>query len=146
MVDALGQERDLDAAVPGVGVVGTELRDQLARPLGGEGAHAGTQTSNACHGVSSPTYIPRLFDVMAHLLDERVDRGEAPLAAQPFDELDPQTAAVDVPRPVDQEGLDQLAAARLELRSHADVDGGRDRFAATGDQRPRGVDAVARAD
>src|SRR5689334_20555224 len=49
---------------------------------------------------------PGLRDVRAHLLDERVDRLEALLAAQPLEELEAQRLAVDVAVEVEQVGLD----------------------------------------
>src|SRR5262245_853500 len=48
--------------------------------------------------------------VLAHLLDERVDAREAALAAQPLEELDLQRLVVEIAVPIDEEGLDQLAA------------------------------------
>src|SRR4051812_40610688 len=83
---------------------------------------------------------PGLLDIAAHLLDEVVDAREAPLAAQPLEELDRELFAVQIAVPVDQVGLDELMAAGLELRAHADVDR---RGNAVG---PRGVDTVARDD
>src|SRR4051812_44813985 len=61
-------------------------------------------------------------DVPAHLLDQRLDAREAPFAAHPLEELDLQILAVEVALPVDQERLDELVPAGLELRAHADVD------------------------
>src|SRR4051812_43026217 len=63
----------------------------------------------------------RLVDVVAHLLDQRLDRVEALLAAQALHELDPQPRAVQVAVVVEQERLDQLAATGDEHRPHADV-------------------------
>src|SRR3954451_5439349 len=59
---------------------------------------------------------PSLVDVPAHLIDERVDRVEALLAAQSLEELEAQRLAVEVAVEVEQEGLDELAAARDEHR------------------------------
>src|SRR3954452_13166610 len=83
---------------------------------------------------------PGLVDVPAHLLDERIDRVEALLAAQPLEELQAQRLAVDVLREVEQEGLDQLAPAGREHGPHADV-GGRGVRRARGDRRAAGIDA-----
>src|SRR5439155_5566005 len=60
--------------------------------------------------------------VASHLLDERVNGREPPLATQAPVELDRQPPAVQVGLELDHEGLDQLAAPGLELRPHADVD------------------------
>src|SRR3954469_2747646 len=70
-------------------------------------------------------YRPCFFDIPPHLLDQIVDRREAPLAAQALDELDRELLAVEIALPVDEVGLDQLVAAGLELGPHADVDGRR---------------------
>src|SRR4051794_30673681 len=67
---------------------------------------------------------PSLVDVPAHLLDERVDRVEALLSAQPLEELEAQRLAVDVGVEVEQERLDQLASAGHEHRPDAHVRGG----------------------
>src|SRR5919109_355444 len=64
---------------------------------------------------------PGLADVAAHLLDERLDRLEALLAAQPLEELKAQRLPVEVAVEVEQVGLDELAAAGLEHRPHADA-------------------------
>src|SRR3954454_9822865 len=64
---------------------------------------------------------PSLVDVPAHLIDERVDRVEALLTAQPLEELEAQRLAVEVAVEVEHEGLDELAPARDEHRPHADV-------------------------
>src|SRR5215213_5343533 len=61
----------------------------------------------------------RGLDVAMHLLDEPLDRIEAPLAAQPGEEGDPQLAVVEVALEVEQEGLDEHAAAGDERRPHA---------------------------
>src|SRR6185436_19106965 len=71
--------------------------------------------------AGSPRQRPGLVDVAVHLLDERLDRLEALLAAQPLEELEPQRLPVQVAVEVEQERLDQLAAARDEHRSNADV-------------------------
>src|SRR4051794_4366529 len=91
--------------------------------------------SRVCSGVSvvmrrsrvAPLggYRPCFFDIPPHLLDQIVDRREAPFAAQALDELDGELLAVEIALPVDEEGLDQLVATGLELGPHADVDGGR---------------------
>ena len=54
-----------------------------------------------------------------------VDRVEAPLAAQPGEEREPQLAVVEVAVEVEQVGLDEHAAAGDEGRAHADVGRGR---------------------
>src|SRR3954449_5655188 len=64
---------------------------------------------------------PGLVDVAPHLLDEGLDGVEALLAAQPLEELQPERLAVDVVVEVEQEGLDELAAAGDEHRPHAHV-------------------------
>src|SRR4051795_8215605 len=66
---------------------------------------------------------PSLVDVAAHLLDERVDRLEALLAAQSLEELEAQRLAVDVGVEVEQERLDQLPSAGHEHRPDAYVRG-----------------------
>src|SRR3954468_19573258 len=63
----------------------------------------------------------RGLDVAMHLLDEPLDRVEAPLAAQPGEERDPQLAVVEVALEVEEEGLDEHAAAGDEGRPHADA-------------------------
>src|SRR3954469_22976158 len=88
---------------------------------------------------------PSLVDVPAHLLDERLDRVEALLAAQPFEELEAQRLAVDVGVEVEQERLDELAPPGHEHRPNPDVRGGRVR-AAGGDRRAARVHAVAGRD
>src|SRR3954447_16736298 len=72
-------------------------------------------------GGSAERHVARLLDVQGHLLDERVDRVEALLAAQPLEELDAQLRAVEVAVEVQQERLDQLAAAGDENLPHAGV-------------------------
>src|SRR3954447_4172818 len=62
-----------------------------------------------------------LLDVGGDLLGQGLDRGEELLSAQPLQEVDPQPPAVEVALVVDQVGLDEPPAARLELRAHADV-------------------------
>src|SRR5512132_452830 len=62
------------------------------------------------------------LDVAAHLLDERLDAVEAPLAAQPLEEVEPQVLAVQIGLDVDDVGLDQHPAPGVESRPHADVD------------------------
>src|SRR6195256_854702 len=69
--------------------------------------------------------LARARDVAVHLLDERLGAVEAPLAAQPREEVQAQLAAVQVAIEVEQVGLDQLAAAGLEGGAHADADGRR---------------------
>src|SRR6185437_8042386 len=54
---------------------------------------------------------PRVLDVAAHLLHQRLDGLEALLAAQALEELHPQRRAVEVAVEVHEEGLDELAAA-----------------------------------
>src|SRR6185503_5690416 len=83
---------------------------------------------------------PRLDHVLAHLLDQRVDAVEAPLAAQALEEVQAQLAAVDVAVEVEQERLDEQAAAGLERWAHADVDRGDVRLAV--DFGAAGVDPV----
>ena len=51
--------------------------------------------------------LPGLLDVALHLLDQRVDRIEPPLAPQSGQEVDPQDLPVQVDVAVEQEGLDQ---------------------------------------
>src|SRR3954467_9941269 len=63
----------------------------------------------------------RGLDVAMHLVDEPLDRVEAPLAAQPGEEGDPQLALVEVALEVEQESLDEHAAAGDEGRPHADA-------------------------
>src|SRR6202161_419965 len=75
-----------------------------------------------------------------HLLDQRLGRREAPLAAQTPNNPQARRLAVEVAVEVEQVGLDQLAAPGLERRAHADADRGR---APVGEAR---VDAVARTD
>src|SRR3954454_22876527 len=88
---------------------------------------------------------PGLVDVRAHLLDEGLDRLEASLAAQALEELEAQRLAVEVAVEVEQEGLDELAAARDEHRAHADVRR-RGVHGAVRDRRAAGVHAVAGRD
>ena len=76
----------------------------------------------------------------AHLLDQRVDAVEAALAAQALEEIQAQLAAVDVAVEVEQERLDEQAAAGDEGRAHADIDGGDVRLAV--DFGAAGVDPV----
>src|SRR3954454_10091018 len=57
---------------------------------------------------------PGLVDVRAHLLDERLDRVEAPLAAQALEEFEAQRLAVEVAVEVEQIRLDELPAAGHE--------------------------------
>src|SRR3954463_10108710 len=64
---------------------------------------------------------PSLVDVAAHLVDERFDRVEALLTAQPLEELEAQRLAVEVAVEVEQERLDELAPARDEHGPYADV-------------------------
>src|SRR5690242_15537997 len=64
---------------------------------------------------------PGLVDVRAHLLDERLDRVEALLAAQPLEELEAKRPAVQIAVEVEQIGLDELAAAGHEHRPDAHV-------------------------
>src|SRR4051812_13881218 len=86
---------------------------------------------------------PSLVDVPAHLLDERVDRVEALLAAQPLEELEPQRLPVEVAVEVEQERLDELPAAGYEHRPNAHVRRRRARLAGR-DRRAAGVHAVPR--
>ena len=51
-----------------------------------------------------------------HLLDQRVDRVEALLAAQALEEVQPQLAAVEVILEIEQEGLDEQPAPGDERR------------------------------
>src|SRR4051794_8183649 len=95
--------------------------------------------------AGSPGDGSGLVDVRAHLLDERLDRVEALLAAQALEELEAQRLAVQVAVEVEQEGLDELAAAGHEHRPHADVRGRRVGLARRG-RRPARVHAVARRD
>src|SRR5436190_7030623 len=90
-------------------------------------------------GLACGKRLARALDVAVHLGDERLRAGKAPLAAQALDEVKPQLAPVEVALEVQQIGLDQLAAARLEGGAHADADG---RRTAVGEA---GIDAVARA-
>src|SRR3954453_4122131 len=83
---------------------------------------------------------PSLVDVPAHLVDERVDRVEALLAAQPLEELEPQRLAVEVAVEVEQERLDELAAAGDEHPPNAHVRRRRARLAGR-DRRAAGVHA-----
>src|SRR6185503_19850239 len=76
-------------------------------PAGGSGRRGGDRAGT--------------FDVAPHLLDEPVDAVEAALAAQPLEELEAQRLVVEIALEVQQIGLDQLAAAALEHRAHADV-------------------------
>src|SRR5919108_3120771 len=85
--------------------------------------------------AGSPCDRPGLADVAAHLLDERVDRVEALLAAQPLEELQAQRLVVEVAVEVEQERLDELAAAGDEHGPHAHVRGRRV-DAAVGHRRP----------
>src|SRR5689334_3093317 len=78
-----------------------------------------------------------VLDVDAHLGDQLLDAGEAPLTAQTLDESHAQDPAVEVLLAVDQVGLDQHSPPALEGRPHADVDRGGH---AVGEG---GVDAVA---
>src|SRR5690242_21727205 len=94
---------------------------------------------------SSGRNRPRVLDVAAHLLDQRLDGLEALLPPQALEELDAQARAVEVAVEVHEEGLDELAAAGDEHRAHADVRGG-DVDRAVGGVRAAGVDAVARDD
>src|SRR3954466_7634618 len=91
--------------------------------------------------AGSPGDGAGLVDVRAHLLDERLDRVEALLAAQALEELEAQRLAVEVAVEVEQEGPDELAAAGLENRPPAHVSRPRG-GAARRDRRPAGVDAV----
>ena len=85
-------------------------------------------------------------DVAVHLLDERLDGREAPLAAQALRGSPGAAPAVEVAVEVEQVGLDQHAAAGLERRAHADVDGGAaGRRPGTRRRRGRGRPAPRRA-
>ena len=54
----------------------------------------------------------RLVDVAVHLLDQRLDAVEAPLAAQALEEVEPQLAAVEVAVEVEQVRLDEQRRGR----------------------------------
>src|SRR4051795_10039384 len=86
---------------------------------------------------------PSLVDVAAHLVDERVDRVEPLLAAQPLEELETQRLAVEVVVEVEQERLDELPPAGDEHRPDADARRRRVHPARRG-RRPAGVHAVPR--
>ena len=62
--------------------------------------------------------LPRVLDVAAHLLDQRVRILEASLAAKPREELQAQLTPVQVTVEVEDVRLDQLAkdARALEVR------------------------------
>ena len=74
--------------------------------------------------------VARGNDVERHLIDQRVDRVEALLAPQAFEEGDLQAGVVEVAGEVQQVGLDELAAPGDERRAHADADRGGVRFPA----------------
>src|SRR4051795_5102693 len=63
----------------------------------------------------------RGLDVAMHLLDEPLDRLEVPLAGQPGEERARQLSVVEVALEVEEEGLDEHAAAGDEGRPHADA-------------------------
>src|SRR5215218_1918273 len=87
------------------------------------GAHGSRGTARV-RGLAGGD-LAGLVDVAAHLLDKRLDRLEALLAAQPLEELDAQVAAVQVAVVVEQVGLDQLAATGDKHRPYADIRGRR---------------------
>src|ERR1019366_9311685 len=66
--------------------------------------------------------LARAGHVAADLLDQRLGVLEAALAAQAREELEAQIAPVEVAVEVEDVGLDQLTAAGLEGRTHADAD------------------------
>src|SRR5690348_10583891 len=69
--------------------------------------------------------LARAGDVAVQLLDERLDRVEPQLVAQPVRELEPDRRAVDVAVEVEQVGLDaDRVAAVGEGRVVSDADGG----------------------
>src|SRR3954469_15539770 len=86
---------------------------------------------------------PSLVDVPAHLVDERVDRVEALLAAQPLEDLEPQRLPVEVAVEVEQERLDELPAAGDEHGPNAGVRRRRAHLAGR-DRRAARVHAVPR--
>src|SRR6202011_801858 len=87
----------------------------------------------------SRTELACALHIAAHLLDERLDRLEPPLAPQPLGELDPQHAPVEIDLAVEHVGLDEHCAPGSERRPDADAD---DRAVAVG---ARDVDAVSGA-
>src|SRR6185436_13430081 len=109
--------RSWSSATAGCGATGTTaIAGSRSRPP------ASTRESDGRAGVGDPL---RRLDVPVHLLHELVHRVEPLLAAQPLQERDAERLAVDVGVEADQVGLDQEAAAGLECRAHAHVDGGR---------------------
>ena len=92
VVDALGQQGDLDLGVAGVALVGAELRGELALAFAGDAGIGGTV---ADPGERTAVYrrpdsglirllgqLARALDVAAHLLDQRLRavRSAAPRA------------------------------------------------------------------
>src|SRR4051812_10582716 len=63
---------------------------------------------------------PRRLDVAVHLLHERLDAVEAPLAAQAGQEREPDLAVVEVALEVEQVGLDEHPAPGDEGGADAD--------------------------
>ena len=138
-----GEQRDLDAGVAGVLGVVAELGDDLLLALWVSVSCAAEQDSSG----QAATIGPRAcVDVAAHLLDEGVDGLEAPLAAQALAGTPARSVcAVEVAVEVDEVGLDQLAAARDELRRARRRSRRRRATVPAPVRRPAGVDAVARA-
>ena len=98
-------------------------RDGSRPPLRGQRARR-PPSLPAAASAPAPRQLARALDVAAHLLHQRGGVGEAPLAAQPREEVQAQLAAVEVAVEVEDVGLDQLAAAGVEGRAHADADRG----------------------
>ena len=84
LVDALGEQRDLDLGRAGVAAGAPVLADQLllSCPWSGvideKGGPRGLDSR-----LKSSTDLSRLLDVPVHLRDQLLDAREAPLAAQP---------------------------------------------------------------
>src|ERR1700687_1236426 len=67
-------------------------------------------------GIAAPIRVEQLaraIDVASHLLDKRLRRVEAPVAAQALEKLEAQLAAVEVAVEVEHVGLDELTPAGL---------------------------------
>src|SRR6185436_7105821 len=79
-------------------------------------------TFEARTNVQWSDQLTDVLDVAVHLLDQRLDRIEALLAADPLDEIQPQLPPVQIALVVEDEGLDEQAAAGDERRAHADRD------------------------
>jgi hypothetical protein len=102
LVDALGEKRDLDLCLTGIGGTVAELGDEFLGAFlsqwhaAGEASRASTRSAADRAGIG---------DVARHLLDQGSGAVKAPLAAQPGEELELQLAAVELELGVDHIGL-----------------------------------------